>query len=178
MKINIRNIFNEIIKIKKEYDNVSICINSENINNVHTPHKFDENTKVKIVENIKKMHPSTTLKHITQKESFFRDLIKLEIISEFGDTVSYCKKKNLLGTVENVMFLITQINTIQSDSFPKLFKYDHIETKKLMIIEMAAIDIIIVENFQNNILVNIKNSKKEVLLNELTSILNILNNFI
>lgn len=182
MKIKISDIRDELLKLKKSHDNVSMCFLSEEKNNIFCPYQFKKQDITKILEKFRNSSYKLE-KNLIQKETFFRDLVQMEI-SNVNDVkhneINYFSKKTLLKSNDDILFVVTITNAIPIENFPKLFKYDHVDSKTLTLFEFESVNVIITKNSNDfaNIHINIKNLKKDILTKELTIIINILKDFI
>jgi len=148
------------------------CI--ENENSV-TPKLYSHGDTKKIKKNIG--GNCDNIKNITQSETFFRDLVKIEIDGDIK-SCNYIKKQTLYNTVENVLILQNYIECINKQNFPILSSYHNVEIKKIELIEFETIDVLIIErDKQYNICLSIKDKSeknKKTLISELSSIINVM----
>lgn len=124
------------------------------------------------IKKIKKNIPISDIKNITYKETFFRDLIKIETS---GDIIScaYIKKKMLFHMIDNnILIVLNYIKYIDKQTFPILSNYHNIEIKNINLIELKTIDILIIEKENKNyqLCVLIKNKYDKTLISELSFI--------
>jgi hypothetical protein len=106
------------------------------------PYEFD----TKSVDIIKKKLKLTDGKSVIQKESYFRDIVKMEI----GDNTHYCKKQTTGQLVNNMLIQNIKFNVIEECQFPNLTKYDYVSVKHMDIYEDDIVNIIFIDNDHKN----------------------------
>ena len=100
-------------------------------NDTFIPYKIETNN----IDNVRKQLKNTTNEfeqYITQTEYIYRDLIRVEIISDNVITAYY--KKQTYASYDNVsknLYVTYVTHEINDYNFPNLENYNHIENKKI-----------------------------------------------
>lgn len=160
---------NEILQAiyNSDITNIYIYLNCINNENKIIPKMYS----LQEIQKIKKNIGFYNGKNITQTETFFRDLVKIEVTGDIKYH-SYIKKKTTYNIIENTLILKNDIVQIEKQNFPILSKYHNIETKNIELFEMKTIDLLIVEKSdkQYQICLSVKDNSqknKKLLLLEL-----------
>ena len=163
------NHLNEVLQAVYNSDVTNIhiyldCIQNEN-NIVPKMYTHDD------IQKIKKNIDVSDKKNIIQTETFFRDLVKINVTGDMNYH-SYIKKKTTYDFIENTLILKNDIVQIEKQNFPILSNYHNIEIKNIELFEMKTIDLLIIErnDKQYQICISVKDKSQKnnkLLLSEL-----------
>jgi len=176
--INIMNMVQNIEKLLQSIYNsndeiIYIYPHCEKNENSFTPKVYS----LSDVNKIKQKYSTATVKKIVQTETFFRDLVKVEINGDI-ESRNYIKKKILYDYLGDVLIAKIFADPIEEQKFPILSKYHNVDIKNIEVIELSSIDILINKNNnQYQICLSIKNKStnlKKRLASELSEILKII----
>src|SRR5688572_22921190 len=74
---------------------------------------------------LKKLYNNIKISNITQTETFYKDLIKVDIKYTTTNNTFFVKKENSHILFENNLLITSNIIKINEIQFPSLVKYDH-----------------------------------------------------
>ena len=176
-----------LLKIKNLSEIINVYLFCDMDDDKIIPYKFLPDQ----IKYIKKKLNISEINQVNQKEIYHKDSVKVEINT--SNQINYFKKSTigniLIGqsfskdcprTIDNILIESIKIEQISVDSFPVLSKYDYVSVKKIEIHEMHSINILFINNNDNkyfNLCLEIKIFDKKILMDELTLIYDLLDDF-
>lgn len=143
-----KNIINKIYEYKNLYKNSLISFSyypfSERIND-NLIQKTIKSTELSKLKSLLKKY-SFNFQELQYIETYFRDLIKIDIINKDKKTTNYYKKKSYLS-FDN--FITSIYDTLDEYNFPKLNNYNNKVIKFLTIFQSDSYDIVVTKNDKN-----------------------------
>lgn len=140
--------FKTIIKNKR---NGILCLYPNVTNGTHKletrKYTVEEINAIKL--KLKKISNNVKITNITQTETFYKDLIKVDVASAINIDIShmntvFVKKENNHILFENNLLVISNVVKINEMQFPSLVQYDHTVVKDIEIYKLGNIEILFV----------------------------------
>lgn len=128
----------------------------------------------KIENKIKKSGTKYKIVSYIEKQSYFRDIVNCELVFDDGRIENkYFTKKTEAIEFNDHMAVLTCIKSVPSQNYPNIINPYHTETKNIKVYKCQSIDIFF---SNNNIWIDVVDSRSNSFDKEIKLILNLLNN--